>query len=63
MAAGNVGFDCASKKEIKMALNLGATNKDIVYSNSVKNETDLMYADKKKVRLTTADTIEELIKI
>lgn len=57
------GFDCASEKEIRMALKLGATAKDIVYSNSIKNERDLSYAGRKKIKLTTADTFDELIKI
>jgi ornithine decarboxylase len=57
------GFDCASEKEIKIALRLGAKPSDIVYSNSIKNERDLIYADRKKVYLTTADSIGELIKI
>jgi len=38
---GGVGFDCASKTEIKMALELGTKPEDIVYSNSVKLEKDL----------------------
>lgn len=63
ISIGGVGFDCASKNEIRMALKLGATNKDIVYSNSIKNENDIIYANKKKVKLTTADSFDELIKI
>jgi diaminopimelate decarboxylase len=35
-AKENVGFDCASKTEIKIALELGTQPKDIVYSNPVK---------------------------
>lgn len=34
----NIGFDCASKAEIKLALELGTLPKDIVYSNSIKLE-------------------------
>jgi len=34
-----------------------------VYSNSIKNENDLIYAEKKGVRLTTADSFDELRKI
>lgn len=59
----NVGFDCASKTEIKMALELGTKSKDIVYSNSIKIERDLQYANKKGIQLTTADTLAEIVKI
>jgi len=56
-AKENVGFDCASKTEIKIALELGTQPKDIVYSNPVKLESDLAWANKKGIRLTTADTL------
>jgi len=59
----NVGFDCASKAEIKLALELGTLPKDIVYSNSIKLEADLAWANKKGIRLTTADTLSEIVKI
>ena len=36
---------------------------DIVYSNPIKDENDLEWAGKNQIELTTADTIEELIKI
>jgi len=42
---------------------MGLHPKNIVFSNSVKLETDIDYAYRKGVRLTTADTIDELIKI
>jgi len=35
----------------------------IIYSNPVKNERDVKYAIENKVLLTTADTIDELLKI
>lgn len=57
------GFDCASKGEIKTVLKLGTSPDRIVLSNSIKKEEDIGYAAKKGVRLTTADTIDELIKI
>ena len=37
--------------------------KDIIYSNPVKNEKDLIWANKNGVQYTTADTYEELVKI
>jgi len=57
------GFDCASKAEIKLALDRGALREDIVYSNSVKEVSSLKYAHKNKIFLTTADTFDELEKI
>ena len=37
--------------------------KRIIFSNSIKKIDDLKFAKKHKVRLTTADTIDELHKI
>jgi len=56
-------FDCASKNEIKTALDLGVLSENIVYSNSVKEVKSLRFAHNNKVYLTTADTFEELEKI
>lgn len=62
--ASNVcGFDCASKNEIKSVLKLGTNPADVIFSNSIKIESDIEYAYRKGVRFTTADTIDELIKI
>lgn len=55
---GGAGLDCASKAEIKQALDLGLTASDIVYSNPIKDENDLKWATENGVTLTTADTIE-----
>ena len=64
------GFDCAIKNEIKSVLRLGCNPKDVIFSNSVKivlkhklQESDIEYAYRKGVRVTTADSIDELIKI
>ena len=63
LAAKGAGMDCASKTEIKQALGLGLSPADIIYSNPIKDETDLKWAYKNGLRLTTADTIDELHKI
>lgn len=42
---------------------MGAKHDSIVYSNSIKDERDLIWAHKHGVRLTTADSIAELHKI
>lgn len=56
-------MDCASKEEIKASLNAGVTLDNIVYSNPIKNQRDLIWAAETGVKLTTADSIDQLIKI
>lgn len=38
------GFDCASKNEIKQVLKHGVDPKNIVFSNPIKSEDDVIYA-------------------
>ncbi|CAD8150165.1 unnamed protein product [Paramecium octaurelia] len=56
-------FDCASKGEIQTVINYGVPASKIVYSNPVKEEKDIYYAKSIGVEITSADTIDELIKI
>lgn len=42
---------------------VGASKADIVYSNPIKDESDLTWAEQNGIRYTTADSIDELIKI
>jgi len=42
---------------------MGISPTDIVYSNSVKEEKDILFAAENNVLLTTADTFDELEKI
>lgn len=44
-------------------MNLGVRPSDLVYSNPIKDENDLEWAAKNKIELTTADSIDELLKI
>lgn len=44
-------------------MNLGVRASDLVYSNPIKDENDLEWAAKNKIELTTADSIDELLKI
>lgn len=62
-AKQGAGMDCASKEEIKSSLQAGVTLDNIVYSNPIKNEKDLQWAGETGVKLTTADSIDELTKI
>jgi diaminopimelate decarboxylase len=63
LQAKNAGFDCASRVEIQNVLDVGANKKDIIYSNPIKDESDLQWAERNGVQLTTADSIDELHKI
>lgn len=63
LAGAGGSFDCASKGEIKTILAHGVSPSKIVYSNPVKNEKDLVWAEKQGVQVTTADTFDELLKI
>lgn len=51
-------MDCASKEEIKASFNAGVSVDNIVYSNPIKNEKDLIWAGEQGVKLTTADSID-----
>jgi diaminopimelate decarboxylase len=57
------GADCASRDELRTALEHGLSPADIVYSNVVKAEGDLVAANGMGIQLTTADTIEEAEKV
>lgn len=61
--ARNSGFDCASRAELENVLDIGADKRFVVYSNPIKDESDLVWAERNEIQLTTADSIDELIKI
>jgi len=44
-------------------ISVGASKENIVYSNPIKDESDLVWAENNGVKYTTADSIDELIKI
>lgn len=58
LADQGAGMDCASKDEIKASLRAGVKLENIVYSNPIKNEKDLIWASETGVKLTTADSID-----
>lgn len=61
--SNGASFDCASRSELESVLSVGASRDDIVYSNPIKDESDLMWAENHGVKYTTADSIDELFKI
>jgi ornithine decarboxylase len=38
------GFDCASRTELESVLSVGAHRDNVIYSNPVKDESDLVWA-------------------
>ncbi|KAI1296681.1 Ornithine decarboxylase [Halotydeus destructor] len=64
--AVNLGlnFDCASKAEISAIVDgLGLSGDRIVYANTIKSKSDLIYARDKGVKLMTFDNLESLKQI
>lgn len=56
-------FDCASKHEIELIENLKVATDRIIYANPCKQISHISYANKRKVSLTTVDSICELEKL
>lgn len=63
MIENDFGFDCASKKEIELALSLGANPQKIGFFHPVKSPKDLLYAISNNVNYTSFDNLSELDKI
>ncbi|XP_036330361.1 ornithine decarboxylase 1-like [Rhagoletis pomonella] len=57
------GFDCASKNEIKLALEMGASPESIIFANPCKPASHLRYAKEKRIMTSTVDTEYEIYKI
>jgi len=49
LTAQGAGLDVASATEIKTALECGVTPADIVYSNSIKEDKDIIFAAKNNI--------------
>ena len=58
-----LGFDCASKHEIKTVLNLGVSPEKIVFAHTCKQGSHIKYAAANRVSMMTFDNKEELYKI
>lgn len=63
LASLGAGFDCASPGEIELVLDCGVHPSNIIYANPVKRISDIQFAWKCGVRVTTLDSIQELEKI
>ncbi|XP_062506747.1 ornithine decarboxylase-like [Corticium candelabrum] len=63
LAALGLGFDCASKTEIKSVLDIGIEPERIVYANPCKQVSHLRYAAQQGVSLMTFDNEYELHKV
>ncbi|KAL0077046.1 ornithine decarboxylase [Phycomyces blakesleeanus] len=58
-----LGFDCASKAEIQIALETGADPSRIIYANPCKQASYIRYAAQQNVAKMTFDNADELYKI
>lgn len=63
LASMNVNFDCASKGEISMVLNLGVDAKRIIYANPCKMILHIKSVYQQGINLTTVDNVDELYKL
>jgi ornithine decarboxylase len=63
LACLGTGFDCASANEIEQVIDLGISPDRIIYANPSKLASDLRYASKVKVQVSTYDTVSELDKV
>jgi len=57
------GFDCATMNEIQLALSIGASPTDIVFSHPCKPRSHIRYAKEKGIRLMSFDNAVELRKV
>ncbi|XP_033645131.1 ornithine decarboxylase-like [Asterias rubens] len=63
MLALGRGFECASKNEIQMVLDLGASPENVIFAHPYKQESHIRFVQEKGVRKMTFDTEEELYKV
>lgn len=63
MIKEGMGFDCASKNEIKTVMEMGVSTDNIIYAHPVKRISDLIYARDQGIKYTTFDSISELEKM
>ncbi|MCM2563431.1 type III PLP-dependent enzyme [Lutimaribacter sp. EGI FJ00015] len=63
LARAGCGFDAASRAEIQLCLDAGATPDRISFGNTIKRADDIAWAHEQGVTLYAADAVEELEKI
>ncbi|XP_056637572.1 ornithine decarboxylase-like [Diorhabda sublineata] len=63
LAAIGVGFDCASKEEIRKIISLGVPPERIIFANPAKINSHIQYAAKTGVKVMTFDNESELYKV
>ena len=63
MASLGIGFDCASKTELQLVLNLGVDPSRIIYAQPCKQPAFVRYAAQNKVSMMTFDNEDELYKV
>jgi ornithine decarboxylase len=63
LAKCGAGFDCASKAEVKAALDAGVSPDEIIYANPCKQASHIKFACENKVNVMTFDNADELYKI
>ncbi|KAK6057363.1 Pyridoxal-dependent decarboxylase, pyridoxal binding domain protein [Cooperia oncophora] len=63
LAALGAGFDCASREEIDVVMNMGVWPEKIIYANPCKTRSFITYAKERNVSMMTFDSVEELAKV
>ena len=63
LAGLGAGFDCASKREIELALGTQTNPTDIIYANPCKQISHIQYAKENEILKMTFDNEDELYKI
>lgn len=63
LVAMGTGFDCASRGELELMLNLGVPASRIIFAHPCKRPSDIKFSREHGVALTTFDTESELHKL
>ncbi|WKY11789.1 hypothetical protein Q1695_003394 [Nippostrongylus brasiliensis] len=63
LAALGTGFDCASREEIDIVMDMGVSPDRIIYANPCKTRSFITHAMERNVTMMTFDNVEELTKV
>lgn len=63
LAALGMGFDCASRNEIDIVMDMGVNAERIIYANPCKTRSFIAHAKERNVTKMTFDNSEELVKV